>query len=329
MSRNAILLALVLFCLPSFALAEIGRIKRTNGDAFVERGNARLTAKAGMTVNQRDILVTGGDGRITVTFIDNSRFSTGPDSRINLQKFQFNETTHEGAFDVTIEEGTVAIVSGQIAANREDAMQVRTPTSILGVRGTRFIVQVQPALVLLPNEQKQDAPADTDQDKQSALAVLNDDGGERSVVTGDYAVAKLGSQQQFSAQTDTTSVDAEHGDLIGNIPQQPSTYRLFFEYGEAILTPASEEAIKMVFADVEKREQADVVVTGHTDRSGTVSYNDRLSYQRAQQIKTLLEGRGMDGTRVRVAGRGEREPLVPTPDGEKEDKNRRVEITVR
>ncbi len=329
MSRNAILLGLILLCLPSFALAEIGRIKRTNGAAFVERGDEQLAAATGMTLERSDILVTGGDGRITVTFIDNSRFSTGPDSRINLQEFQFNETTHEGKFEVTVEKGTVAIVSGQIAAHRQDAMQVRTPTSILGVRGTRFIVQLQPALVLLPNEEMKNEQGETVETKPSALGVLDADGKERNVVQGDYALAKLGTQKDYNTQTDVASVQDEHSGLLGDMPPPPSSYTLYFGYDSTDLTAESEAKISGIFADVESREGADVVVIGHTDRAGTDAYNDRLSHERAGQIKALLVARGMDVSRIRTAGRGEREVLVQTPDGIKEGRNRRVQVIVR
>ena len=329
MYRKAILLALVLLCLPSFALAEIGRVKRTNGEAFVQRGDEKIAATSGMTLEQSDILVTGGDGRITVTFIDNSRFSTGPDSRINLAQFEFNETTHEGEFEVVVEKGTVAIVSGQIAAHRQDAMQVRTPTSILGVRGTRFIVQIQPALVLLPSEAKKPEPGKQVKDEPSSLAVLDDAGGDRTVVQGDYSVAKLGSKKDYETQTDSTAVQDEHGDLLSNMPQQPSNYTLYFGYDSTDLTAESEATVDSIFGDVKNREQADVVVVGHTDRSGTDAYNDRLSLERAVEIKDLLVKRGMDETRIRAAGRGERDPLVETPDGIKNDRNRRVQVIVR
>ncbi len=329
MSRKAILLALVLLCLPSFAFAEIGRIKRTNGEAFVQRGDEKIAAATGMTLERSDVLVTGGDGRITVTFIDNSRFSTGPDSRINLQEFEFNETTHEGRFEVTVEKGTVAIVSGQIAAHRQDAMQVRTPTSILGVRGTRFIVQLQPALVLLPSEQKKNERGDVVESEPSALAVLDTEGKERAVVQGDYAVAKMGTQTNYNTKTDVASVQDEHSGLLGDMPPPPTSYTLYFGYDSTDLTAESEGKIGEIFADVESREGADVVVIGHTDRSGTDTYNDRLSFERAVQIRGLLIGRGMDETRIRTAGRGERDILVSTPDGIKEGRNRRVQVIVR
>jgi hypothetical protein len=100
-------------------------------------------AKAGDLLEKADTLMTGADGRVGITFIDNSRFSLGPNSRIALEKFTFNPTTQEGEFLTKIDRGTLAVISGHIAHSAQDAMQVQTRTTILGVRGTHFLVQVE------------------------------------------------------------------------------------------------------------------------------------------------------------------------------------------
>ncbi len=142
MRRRLFFVTLLALAGAGAAQAEIGRIKRTMGTAVVERGKARLPAAIGGTVEQGDVLVTGKDGRVSLTFADNSRFSAGPNSRITLSEFRFDDTTHKGAFVTKVDRGSLAIVSGQIAHETKDAMKVRTPTSLLGVRGTRFVVNV-------------------------------------------------------------------------------------------------------------------------------------------------------------------------------------------
>lgn len=123
--------------------AEIGRVKAVSGQANVQRGPASQAAKPGVVLDVSDVLVTGPDGRIGVTFIDNSRFAVGPNSRVALSRFEFDDTTHKGAFVTTVDRGSLAIVSGQIAKENKDAMKVKTPTSLLAARGTRFVVEVQ------------------------------------------------------------------------------------------------------------------------------------------------------------------------------------------
>jgi outer membrane protein OmpA-like peptidoglycan-associated protein len=72
-----------------------------------------------------------------------------------------------------------------------------------------------------------------------------------------------------------------------------------------------------------------VVVIGHTDRVGNTQYNDRLSLQRAERVRDELVRLGLAARRIRITGRGEREPLVATDDEIPEPRNRRVEINVR
>jgi hypothetical protein len=123
--------------------AEIGQIKNTTGQVFLLRNNQQQPAKPGDTVEQADIIITGANGSFGMTLIDGTRLSAGPNSRIELKQFRFNPTTQEGESLTELHRGTLAIVSGQIAKRSPDAMKVQTPTTILGVRGTRFAVKVE------------------------------------------------------------------------------------------------------------------------------------------------------------------------------------------
>ena len=123
--------------------ADIGRIKTVAGSASVLRGGAPVAATPGQTLSVHDVLTTGKDGRIGMTFVDNSRFAVGPNSRVALAEFEFNDTTHKGQSLTQVDRGSLAIVSGQIAKENRDAMKVRTPTSMLAARGTRFVVEVK------------------------------------------------------------------------------------------------------------------------------------------------------------------------------------------
>jgi hypothetical protein len=134
-------------CLSTAATAgagEIGRIKSVTGAASVVRGKTAMPAVAGQLLQVSDELRTGADGRIGITFIDNSRFAVGPNSQIALSEFEFDDTTHAGKSLTTVNRGALAVVSGQIAHENKDAARVRTPTALLAARGTRFVVEVNP-----------------------------------------------------------------------------------------------------------------------------------------------------------------------------------------
>ena len=127
---------------PALAAADVGQIKTLAGDVQIERAGRTLAAAAGDGLLASDVLVTGADGKVGVTFVDNTRLSLGPDSRMELARFRFDATTHEGEFLGRIQRGTLSIVSGQIAKSSPQAMKVETPSSVLSVRGTRFLVKV-------------------------------------------------------------------------------------------------------------------------------------------------------------------------------------------
>jgi hypothetical protein len=124
------------------AAADIGRIKTVVGQASIVRGATTLPATPGATLSVKDVLTTGADGRIGVTFIDNSRFAVGPNAHVSLTQFEFDDTTHKGSSLTQVDRGSLAIVSGQIAKENKDQMKVKTPTSLLAARGTRFVVDV-------------------------------------------------------------------------------------------------------------------------------------------------------------------------------------------
>lgn len=133
-------LALLLFAPP--LLADIGQIKTTSGSAWVLRGDDKLPASIGLPLFSSDVIETGADGSVGMTFVDNSRMSAGPKSRIELERFRFNPVTHEGESLTRVKRGTLSVVSGQLARQSPQAMTVHTPSSILAVRGTSFLVKV-------------------------------------------------------------------------------------------------------------------------------------------------------------------------------------------
>ena len=152
LARAPLLLLSLTALVSSPAFGEIGRIKSSIGAASVERGTEKLAASTGQELLAGDWLETGKNGRISLTFVDNTRFAVGPDSRIALSKFEYNPTTQKGSFVAKVERGTIAVVTGRITKTRCDAvpseasacgMQIETPEAVVDARGTRFIISVR------------------------------------------------------------------------------------------------------------------------------------------------------------------------------------------
>ena len=119
---------------------EIGRIKVLKGQVTVERNAQVLPGNVGMRLETSDILKTGPDGSVGITMSDDSLLSAGPNSELALDRYDFDAVTSQGRFDATLKKGSLAVISGRIAKQAPDAMTVRTPAAILGVRGTEFAV---------------------------------------------------------------------------------------------------------------------------------------------------------------------------------------------
>lgn len=104
---------------------------------------------------------------------------------------------------------------------------------------------------------------------------------------------------------------------------------VFFDFDSAALPASAAQTLDAVVNYTKVCAWQKLVVTGHTDRSGSDAYNQRLSVQRAEAVGAQLAAMGMPAGVVEVSGKGETEPKVPTIDGERNPTNRRVEITVQ
>ena len=128
---------------PSAAEAPpIAQIKKVTGQAAIMRSGERRPAIVGDMLFVKDVIETGADGGIGITFTDNTVFSAGPSSQIEIDEFLFDSNDFRGAMLAKMRQGTLAVVSGDIARSTPGAMKITTPTAQLGVRGTTFAVQV-------------------------------------------------------------------------------------------------------------------------------------------------------------------------------------------
>jgi hypothetical protein len=141
MRKILVLVAALMVALPAMA-ADVGLIKVSKGNVQIQRGDARLAATVGAAVQPADVIVTGADGSAGVTFTDNSLVSVGPNSIFAIDKYSFDTTTHVGEFEGNLRKGRLAAISGKMVKQSPESMKIRTPSAIMGVRGTEFVVEV-------------------------------------------------------------------------------------------------------------------------------------------------------------------------------------------
>jgi OmpA-OmpF porin, OOP family len=112
-------------------------------------------------------------------------------------------------------------------------------------------------------------------------------------------------------------------------PQIQRSYLVFFDFDKSNITPEADRVIQQAAANAKQGNVSRIQATGHADRAGPDKYNMALSIRRANAVKAALVRQGIPEGQIVVIGKGETEPLVPTPDGVREPQNRRVEILLQ
>ena len=123
--------------------ADIGQIKVAKGEVTIERGGQmpRCRRAGARLQSARRRSRPGADGSVGLTMSDNFAALCGSEQHPVVSiATRFDSTTEPGQFDATLQKGSLAVISGRIAKQSPEAMKVRTPSAILGVRGTEFVV---------------------------------------------------------------------------------------------------------------------------------------------------------------------------------------------
>jgi len=109
-------------------------------------------------------------------------------------------------------------------------------------------------------------------------------------------------------------------------PAAPKQFVVYFEFDKSSLTPEGARVITDAAAYSQQTHPGRISITGYTDLAGTQQYNLGLSKRRADTVRGALVKQGVPDGAVAEAWRGKENPAVPTPDGVREPRNRRVEI---
>ena len=143
MYKRWLLFVILLIAVPVCAAEQAGVVKFAKGMVTIERGGQKLSAVAGTPVFAGDRIITGIDSSVGITLRDDTLLSAGPKSVLALDSFTFDTTTHAGNIHGSLTRGTLAVVSGKIAKQSSNTVQFRTPATIIGVRGTEFVIEAQ------------------------------------------------------------------------------------------------------------------------------------------------------------------------------------------
>ncbi len=141
-----VLAALMLMGLVWSAQAQteaIGYVKTVTGEAWVTSTGQRVKAAPGSAVMLGSKLQTGPAASLGVSFKDNTLMSFGPDTELTVDEYLYAPAQNELKLSTRLVRGTLNYLSGVIAKLKPDAVSVKTPIGVIGVRGTQFVVKVE------------------------------------------------------------------------------------------------------------------------------------------------------------------------------------------
>jgi outer membrane protein OmpA-like peptidoglycan-associated protein len=226
-----------------------------------------------------------------------------------------------------------------------------------GVRRVGFLGTLVAAGLLSACAPKQvKTPEPAPDPKTATLVVLlpDDDGGTgpstelragRAIVSSNKG-AKTGGSVELAKPREATivginrpptrvtvmsedEIKREFGSLLSTLPPAAQHFTLYFRFETDELTAESRALLPEILRAVKERPLPEIVITGHTDTTGSSISNFELGLKRATMVRGLLADVGLDPSSIEVTSHGEAALLVATPDNTYEPRNRRVEITIR
>jgi len=120
----------------------IGYVKTVTGEAWISTAGQRIKAQPGSPVLLGSELKTAASATMGITFKDNTVMSFGPDTVLTVDEYLYAPAQGQLKLGTRLSKGSLNYVSGVIAKLKPDAVTVKTPSGIIGVRGTQFVVRV-------------------------------------------------------------------------------------------------------------------------------------------------------------------------------------------
>ena len=149
-SLYQLLFGLALACAMAFSTsvaeaqtAAAGIAKIATGDVRVSDAQGERVLKSGDAVFENTRLIAGKQSSASVVLRDGTTLVLTENSQFNIQKFTFDATTQDGGMLINLLQGSMRMLTGLIAKINPDAIQVKTKTLSVGIRGTDFIVDTE------------------------------------------------------------------------------------------------------------------------------------------------------------------------------------------
>jgi outer membrane protein OmpA-like peptidoglycan-associated protein len=103
---------------------------------------------------------------------------------------------------------------------------------------------------------------------------------------------------------------------------------LLYDFDSDVVKGEAQRNLTNLANSLRNYPETEVLIVGHTDGTGSDSYNMGLSDRRAAAARNFLVSQGVPSDRIRTMGRGESEPVASNETGAGQSQNRRVEVAI-
>jgi hypothetical protein len=142
-----------LLLIATSAVADIGSVVEVTGTAIIKRGGQTVTVAKNTPIEMNDRVETK-NGVVNIKFKDDTTVKITESSALVIDDFVYDPKSGAGKLGMKAAAGTVRYVSGNIAHNNPNSVNIKTPTAAIAVRGTDFVMSVdetgKSAVILMP-----------------------------------------------------------------------------------------------------------------------------------------------------------------------------------
>ena len=115
----------------------VGEVQELTGEVTITRVDGSIhKAEIGAPIYQNDVIETGTDASVNLSFMDETQFAISKDSRLSIDEYVFDPSTNEGVNNFSVLKGVFVFTSGLIGREDPDDINIDTPMGSIGIRGT-------------------------------------------------------------------------------------------------------------------------------------------------------------------------------------------------
>jgi hypothetical protein len=141
---SVLVVCMTLGTMPAWADNRQATLKTVQGDVSVLRPSQRESASPGMALHTGDTVVTGAHSTASMTFQDGTVIALGESAHLDITQYAYNSTLQQGSMSLGLLQGALRMITGIMGKTNPELMHITTPTAVIGVRGTDFIVEATP-----------------------------------------------------------------------------------------------------------------------------------------------------------------------------------------